>query len=99
MDKRKHRRVKTRQIVKVCGKLGVVNDISNRGVQISTAFSPKTRKVDITFEHAGEIIHFLGIIQWIKRRQKVQALNELGVSVRNAPPEFTSYVQECSASV
>lgn len=99
MDKRKHRRVKTRHLVKVCGKLGVVNDISSRGIQISTAFSPKTRKVDITFEDAGEVVSFLGIIQWIKRRQKVQALNEMGVSIRNAPPEFINFVQRCYANV
>ena len=29
MEKRQYERFKTRQIIKVCGKLGVVNDISD----------------------------------------------------------------------
>jgi hypothetical protein len=99
MDKRKDKRVKTRHLVKVCGKLGVVNDISDKGLQISTAFSPKSRKVDITVETSEEVIHFMGVIQWIKRRQKVQALNELGVNIRNAPPEFLNFVRQCTHGV
>ena len=95
MDKRKHKRFKTRQFVKVCGKLGVVNDISDGGFQISTSLSPKNRRVDISIESAGHMLQFDGIIQWIKRKQRVQALNELGVVVRDASPEYLQFVHSC----
>jgi hypothetical protein len=95
MDKRKDKRFKTRQIAKVCGKLGVVNDVSNHGIQISSSLSPKNRRVEISFESTGGVIQLMGIIQWIKRRQKLQALNQFGVVIRNAPPEFLQYVNSC----
>jgi hypothetical protein len=95
MDKRKDKRFKTRQFAKVCGKLGVVNDVSDNGIQISTALSPKNRKVEISFESSGRMIQLMGVIQWIKRRQQVQALNELGVVIKSAPPEFLQYVSTC----
>lgn len=95
MDKRKHTRFKTRQFAKVCGKLGVVNDISDGGVQISTALSPTKRRVDIAIETSGQMIQINGIIQWIKRKQRVQALNELGVVIQNASPEFLQFVHSC----
>jgi len=95
MDKRKHTRFKTRQFAKVCGKLGVVNDISDSGVQISTAMSPTNRRVDISIETNGQLIQINGIIQWIKRKQRVQAFNEMGVVIRNVTPEFLQFVHSC----
>jgi hypothetical protein len=93
MDKRKHKRFKTRQFAKVCGKLGVVNDVSDSGIQISTALSPKNRKVDISLELSDQLIQLIGVIQWIKRKQQVQALNEIGVVIKNAPPEYLRFVE------
>jgi len=94
MDKRKERRYKTRQLVKVCGKLGVVNDVSAKGIQVSVALSPKNRKVDISLEINGRSIKLLGIIQWMKQRQKLQQPNELGIILQNAPPEYFAFVEE-----
>ncbi|MCP5050836.1 MAG: hypothetical protein GY940_26970 [bacterium] len=95
MDKRKNKRFKTRQFAKIDGKLGVVNDVSDTGVQISTALSPKTRKIDISIESAGDLIKMIGIIKWIKRKRSLQALNELGVIIKDAPPEFKRFVDSC----
>ena len=94
MEKRQHKRVKTRQIVKVCGKLGVVNDMSGSGIQVSTAYSPKNRKIDIAFEAYGGVINLIGIIQWVKWKKQLQSLNEMGVSIKNAPPEYLNFVNE-----
>lgn len=92
MNKRKEQRFKTRHMVKVCGKLGVVNDISADGLQLSTSFSPDSRKVDIAFEVYGEMIQLVGVIQWIKRKRQLQAPNELGIVIKNAPPEYLQFV-------
>jgi len=94
MEKRRDKRYKTRQIAKVGGKLGVVNDVSSHGIQISTAFSPKERKIDISFELYGNMIQVIGIIRWIKWNQKLKALNQLGVIIENAPPEFKRFIAE-----
>jgi hypothetical protein len=97
MEKRKTRRFKTRQIAKIGGKLGVVNDVSDTGIQISTALSPKSRNIDISFEiDDGKTIRLMGIIQWIKMKQKLQSLNEMGVYIKDAPPEYLQFVRECN---
>ena len=96
MEKRKSRRFKTRQIAKICGKLGVVNDVSDNGIQLSTALSPKNRKIDISFEaYNGKIIELMGVIQWVKWKQKLQSPNEMGIYIKDAPPEYLQFVREC----
>ncbi len=96
MDKRQDKRFKTRQIVKIGGKLGVVNDISDSGIQLSTSLSPLTRKINILIEEStGNFIEINGIIQWIKKKQQVQALNEMGVAIKNVSPEFRRFVRQC----
>jgi hypothetical protein len=94
MEKRQSKRFKTRQIAKICGKLGVINDVSDKGIQISTAFSPKNRKIDISFELYGQMVEIMGIIQWIKMKQKLQSLNQLGIFIQDAPSEFFRFVNE-----
>jgi len=96
MEKRNGRRVKTRQMVKICGNLGFVNDVSDMGLQISSAFSPKKRKIDISFEVYGKIVNIMGIIQWIKRRKQLKNLNEYGVLIKDAPEEYLDFVRELS---
>ena len=96
MEKRKQKRFKTRQIAKVCGKLGVVNNVSDSGIQISTALSPKIRKIDISFEtNNGGNIEVMGIIQWVKWNKKLQSLNQMGVYIEDAPSEYLQFVKEC----
>lgn len=94
MEKRQYKRFKTRQIIKVCGKLGVVSDISNSGIQLSTAFSPKNRMVDISIDANGGMLTLTGIIQWVKWRKKLQSLNEMGVMIKDAPLEYLDFVKK-----
>ncbi len=94
MEKRKQKRIKIRQIAKIGGKLGVVNDISDNGIQVSTSLMPKSREIDISFEAYGKIIKFIGVIQWIKSKKKLQSLNEMGILVQDAPAEYTQFVKD-----
>lgn len=93
MEKRREKRYKTRQMAKVCGKLGVVNDISFEGMQISTALSPTSRNVDIIFETSGHFIKLLGVIRWIKRRQQLQSPNQIGVVIKQPPAEYITFIK------
>ncbi|UCH93251.1 MAG: hypothetical protein JSV88_23635 [Candidatus Aminicenantes bacterium] len=98
MEKRQEKRFKTRQIAKVCGKLGVVNDVSDKGLQISTVYSPKERKIDISFEAYGQTIDLMGVIQWVKWKKRLQSLNEMGIRIKDAPPEYLDFVKGCYIS-
>jgi hypothetical protein len=97
MEKRQCKRVKTRQIARICGKLGVINDVSDIGLQVSTAFSPQKRMIDITFEANGQVIKLMGIVQWVKWRKQIKTLNEMGIMVKEAPPEFMDFVREITS--
>lgn len=93
MEKRNNKRFKTRQIVKVCGKLGVVNDMSDSGIQLSTAYAPKDRMIDISLDANGGVINLNGIIKWVKWKKQLQSLNEMGVVIKDAPPEYLEFVR------
>lgn len=94
MDKRQYKRFKTRKIVNVCGKLGVVNDISNSGIQLSTAYSPKNRMLDISIDANGGKIDLTGIIQWVKCKKQLSSLNEMGVLIKDASLEYLEFVKK-----
>jgi hypothetical protein len=92
MDKRNTKRIKTHQLARVCGKMGVVNNISGTGLQVATALLPSTRKVDISFEVFGEEITVLGTVQWFRRKTSLQDLHQLGVVVKTAPSQYYQFV-------
>ena len=98
MEKRQYERFKTRQIIKVRGKLGVVNDISDSGILLSTAYSPKERQLDISIDTNGREINLIGVIQWIKWKKQLKSLNEMGVMIKNAPPEYLKFVSKFTTS-
>jgi hypothetical protein len=96
MDKRLSKRVKTHQLARVCGKIGVVHNLSSRGLEVSTAFLPKTRKIDISFEALGKDIKITGTVQWLRRKSKVRNLNQLGVFVKEAPIQYYQLIDHLS---
>jgi hypothetical protein len=72
----------------------VVNDISNSGIQLSTAYSPKNRKLDISIDANGGVINLIGFVQWVKWKKQLQSLNEVGVLIKDAPFEYLKFVRE-----
>ncbi len=96
MEKRKSKRVKTHQLAKICGNTGVVNNVSSRGLLVSTPIMPKNRKIDVTFEADGEQVTVWGTVQWLRRKTTLQRLNFLGVLLKDAPPSYYLFVSEHS---
>lgn len=92
MEKRKHQRFKTRQFAKVSGKLGVVNDMSDNGIQVATSLLPKKRKIEIAFETSGELILLSGLVQWIRRKDSKNRLNRLGVQLQDPPSRYREFI-------
>jgi len=94
MEKRKSQRIKTHQFANINGNLGVLNDISLRGVQVSTSSLPRWRQIEISFEADGKLISLSGVIQWIQRKNALNNLNRLGVSLQAPPVEYHRYVMD-----
>lgn len=85
MDKRREKRIKTRILVKIDGKSGILNDFSQQGLQISTNSPPSRRQVDIVFNLSGKDVSVKGLIQWIRKRYSVQNAFQVGCLVENPP--------------
>jgi hypothetical protein len=92
MDKRRQKRIKTRILVKIDGKSGILNDFSEQGVQISTNSPPSKREVDIIFSIAGKDVFMKGIIQWIRKRYLVQNAFQVGCLVENPSVEYLNFL-------
>ena len=92
MEKRVSKRVKTHQLARVCGKMGVVHNLSSRGLEVSTAFLPKSRKIDISFDISGKEVTITGTVQWLRRKNSLRSLNQLGIFVKDAPIQYYQFV-------
>ena len=93
MEKRKQGRKKTRILVKVNGRSGILIDYSESGIQFSTNSPPSTKIVDIRFNHEGEEISLTGIIQWIRKRFSVQNSFQIGCLLKDPPQEYYQFLQ------
>ncbi len=98
MDKRTKKRIKTHQLARVGGKLGVVKNVSDNGLQVATGVLPKSRKIDISLQLNGEEVTIKGIVQWFRKKSSLQDLNELGVRLKEAPPQYQHFVAKLATN-
>jgi hypothetical protein len=54
--------------------------------------------LDISFDANGGVISLIGIIQWVKWKKRLQSLNEMGVMIKDAPPEYLEFVKKSTHS-
>ena len=94
MEKRKDKRVKTRQFAKIGGKLAVLSDMSNGGLQISAASIPEKRNVQVSFESDGMKMNLTGIIRWIRKKNSLNNLNQFGIALKNPPQEYFQFLKK-----
>jgi len=92
MDKRQTKRIKVRHLARLDGKLVVVNDASEEGIQISSNYMPSKRGIIIALEILGKTVSLRGIIKWVKRMRSANNANQLGVIIKNPPPEYKQWV-------
>ncbi len=88
MEKRKEMRIKKRILSSLEDKPAIVVDISQNGIKISMNRPPKTQNVDIRLQVGGKVIILKGDIRWINRMVSTQASSNIGIAIREAPPEY-----------
>ncbi len=93
MEKRKHKRFKTQQLAMLCGEVGILKDMSVQGVQAAVSILPRYRKIDISFEVYGEMIHLSGMVQWIRRKSSLNNLHRFGISLQDPPSQYHHFVR------
>ncbi|MBU4268391.1 MAG: PilZ domain-containing protein [Acidobacteria bacterium] len=88
MEKRKEMRIRKRMLSSLEEKPAIVIDISQSGIKISMSRPPKSQNVDIKLQIGGKVINLKGDIRWITRMVSNQASNNIGIAIREAPPEY-----------
>ena len=94
MEKRKEDRNKVRQLISVADKMGIMNDVSPRGANISLAVLPKERKVDLTLKINDKDIELSAVIMWVKQKLTYNDKNTLGLVVIDPPEDFIEFCED-----
>ncbi len=94
MEKRKEDRNKVRQLINVADKMGVLNDVSIRGANISLAVLPKERKVDLTLKINDKDIKLSAVVMWVKQKLTYNDKNTLGLVVIDPPEDFIEFCKD-----
>jgi len=91
MEKRRETRHRIRQLVNISNKVGVLNDISRKGINVSLSAFPKERTVDLVMKINGEDIKMSAIVIWAKRKLHYGDQDTMGMILINPPPSFIEY--------
>ena len=93
VEKRKWKRIKTRLLAKIGDKSGILSDVSDNGIQISTNSIPEKKRVSIVFKWEEQTITIQGVIQWIRRKYSFQNSLQIGCLIEDAPQEYYDFVK------
>ncbi len=88
MEKRKEMRIKKRILSSLEEKPAIIVDISHSGIKISMSRPPQCQNVDIKLQVGGKVISLKGDVRWITRMVSTQSTNNIGIAIREAPPEY-----------
>ena len=88
MEKRKEMRIRKRILSSLEEKPAIVVDLSLSGIKISMTRAPQNQNVDIKLQIGEKIIHLKGDVRWINRMASNRASNNIGIAIREAPPEY-----------
>jgi hypothetical protein len=92
MEKRKEMRVKRRVLSSLEDKPAIIVDMSESGIQISMNRPPRNQNVDIKLQIDGQVITLKGDIRWIERVPTSHSANNIGIAIREAPPEYYRFL-------
>ncbi|MBN2347147.1 MAG: PilZ domain-containing protein [Candidatus Aminicenantes bacterium] len=88
MEKRKEMRIKKRILSSLEDKPAIVVDISRSGIKISMNRPPQSQNVDVKLQIGGKVITLKGDVRWITRMVSTHSSNQIGIAIREAPPEY-----------
>ncbi len=94
MEKRREERNKVRRLISVADKMGVLNDVSSQGVNISLAVLPKKRKVTLSLKIDDKEVRLSAVVMWVKQKLTYNDKNTLGLVVIDPPNEFIDFCSE-----
>jgi RNA polymerase subunit RPABC4/transcription elongation factor Spt4 len=97
-EKRRHKRIDHKTMIRVNGETAMLFNISKSGMMLSAPFKPKTPSVDVTLDNGEKVFSMKGAIRWISGKRSFSNLIDFGVEISEAPPEYYDFVEILLAS-
>ncbi|MDY0297934.1 MAG: PilZ domain-containing protein [Acidobacteriota bacterium] len=91
-------RIRKRIMLRINHRPGILLDLSQTGMRISTAMVPVSRNVRIQFQADDSEFELDGYILWINKRYALQNLKEMGIRIENRPEHFQRYLERIGES-
>lgn len=93
-DRRESNRIRKRIMLRVNNRPGILLDLSQTGMRVSTSMVPVSRNVRIQFHADGAEFDLDGHILWVNKRYALQNLKEMGILIQNRPESYNRYLEK-----
>ena len=97
-ERRAHKRIDIKMMVKVNRETAMLFNISKFGMKLASPFTPKAPSVDILLETGDKVFEMKGTVRWISARHSFSNLTDFGVEISTAPPGYYEFIDELLAS-
>lgn len=97
-EKRRHRRIDIKTMVRVDGETAMLFNISKSGMKLSSPFTPKAANVDVTLDNGERVFAMKGAIRWVSGKRSFSNLIDFGVEISEASPEYYEFIDILLAS-
>jgi ribosomal protein L37E len=96
-EKRVHKRIDIKMMVKINQEAAMLFNISKTGMKLSTALSPKEPNVNITLDNGENMFEMKGTIRWVSSKRSFSNLIDIGVEISEAPPDYYRFIDQLLA--
>ena len=97
-EKRAHKRVDIKMMVKINQETAMLVNISKYGMKLASPFTPKAPAVDITLDNGEKVFEMKGTVCWVSGKQNFSNLIDFGVEISDAPPGYYEFIDKLLAS-
>jgi hypothetical protein len=97
-EKRAHKMIDIKMMVKINQETAMLFNISKSGMKLSSPFFPKDPKVDIILDNGESVFNMKGTILWVSNRRSFSNLVDFGVEISAAPPAYYEFIDQLLAN-
>jgi hypothetical protein len=97
-EKRAHKRINIKIMVKVNQESAMLFNISKSGMKLSSPFFPKDPNVDISLDNGENVFNMKGKILWVSDKRSFSNLIDFGVEISAAPKAYYKFIEQLLAN-
>jgi hypothetical protein len=93
-EKRAHKRIDIKMMVKVNQETAMLFNISKYGMKLASPCPPKNQKVTVTLDNGETVFKMKGTIRWVSGKHTFSNLVDFGVEIFEAPPAYYEFIDK-----